>query len=227
MGAPLALGEQATTVYVDPHEVRNPVRAARVAAHVLGLKANDVYRAITVKPTHFSYVARKADPVKAARLANGSSSGFHFYGEERRTYPQHTVAAPVLGFAGVDNDGPLGPRAAARTASSPAAPASRRSSRIRSAARSASRTPSPRSRARRCSSRSTTRSRRTRSRCCARRSRSGVRSTRRRSCSIRRRAASSRWPRRRRTTRTRPRRRACRRTTRSPTSSSRARCSRS
>ena len=62
MGSPLALGEQATTVYVDPHEVRNPVREARVAAHVLGLKANDVYRAITVKPTHFSYVERKADP---------------------------------------------------------------------------------------------------------------------------------------------------------------------
>src|SRR5258708_7687567 len=32
VGAPLALGEQATTVYVDPHEVRNPVKEARVAA---------------------------------------------------------------------------------------------------------------------------------------------------------------------------------------------------
>jgi cell division protein FtsI/penicillin-binding protein 2 len=105
VGAPLALGEQATTVYVDPHEVRNPVHEARVAAHVLGLKANDVYRALTVKPTHFSYVARKADPAKAALLAKKKLVGFHFYGEERRTYPQHTVAAPVLGFAGVDNNG--------------------------------------------------------------------------------------------------------------------------
>jgi cell division protein FtsI/penicillin-binding protein 2 len=105
VGAPLALGEQATTVYVDPHEVRNPVHEARVAAHVLGLKVNDVYRALTVKPTHFSYVARKADPVKASLLAKKKLVGFHFYGEERRTYPQHTVGAPVLGFAGVDNDG--------------------------------------------------------------------------------------------------------------------------
>ena len=105
MGAPLALGEQATTVYVDPHEVRNPVREARVAAHVLGLKVNDVYRALTAKPTHFSYVARKADPVKAAALAKKQLVGFHFYGEERRTYPQRSVAAPVLGFAGVDNAG--------------------------------------------------------------------------------------------------------------------------
>ena len=105
VGAPLALGEQATTVYVDPHEVRNPVRSARIAANILGLKANDVYRAITVKPTHFSYVARKADPVKAARLADRKLVGFHFYGEERRTYPQRTVGAPVLGFAGIDNNG--------------------------------------------------------------------------------------------------------------------------
>jgi len=105
MGAPLALGEQATTVFVDPHEVRSPRREAQVAARVLGLKPRDVLRALTVKGTHFSYVQRKAPPEKAARLARQKLLGFHFYGEERRTYPQRSVAAPVLGFAGVDNNG--------------------------------------------------------------------------------------------------------------------------
>jgi cell division protein FtsI/penicillin-binding protein 2 len=105
MGAPLALGEQATTVYADPHEVQNPVKASRVAAHLLGLKPIQVYRALTVKGTHFSYVARKTDPAKAAALAKRKVPGLHFYAEERRTYPQHTVAAPILGFAGIDNNG--------------------------------------------------------------------------------------------------------------------------
>src|SRR5262249_40886696 len=38
MGTPLALGEQATTVYVDPNEIRKPRREATIAARVLGLK---------------------------------------------------------------------------------------------------------------------------------------------------------------------------------------------
>jgi cell division protein FtsI/penicillin-binding protein 2 len=105
VGAPLALGEQATTVYVDPHEVRRPGRESRTAARLLGLKAGEVYRALTRKRTHFSFVERKAPPDVAAALARAKLPGFHFYGEERRMYPQHSVAAPVLGFAGIDNDG--------------------------------------------------------------------------------------------------------------------------
>jgi cell division protein FtsI (penicillin-binding protein 3) len=105
MGAPLALGEQATTVYADPREVTQPRREAVVAARALGLSPNAVLRAITAPNTHFSYVARKAAPKRATLLAKRKLPGFHFYGEEQRTYPQGSVAAPVLGYAGVDNKG--------------------------------------------------------------------------------------------------------------------------
>ena len=105
MGTPLALGEQATTVYADPHEVAHPRAEAAAAARVLGLKPNDVLRALTTRNTHFVYVARKATPKLATLLVSKKLSGFHFYGEERRTYPQGGVAAQVLGYAGVDNTG--------------------------------------------------------------------------------------------------------------------------
>jgi cell division protein FtsI/penicillin-binding protein 2 len=108
MGTPIALGEQATTIYVDPHEVTRPRAEAVVAAHVLGLKAVDVLHALTTPNTHFQYVARKADPTLATQLARKKLPGFHFYGEERRTYPQGSVAAQVLGYAGVDNTGLAG-----------------------------------------------------------------------------------------------------------------------
>ena len=103
MGTPLALGEQATTIYADPREVTQPRREAVVAARILGLKPNDVLRAITTRNTHFSYVARKVPPQKATVVAQKKLPGFHFYGEEQRTYPQGSLAAPVLGYAGVDN----------------------------------------------------------------------------------------------------------------------------
>ena len=81
------------------------IHDSEVAARVLGLKAKDVLRALSTRDTHFVYVARKATPKLATLLARKKLAGFHFYGEERRTYPQGAVAAQVLGYAGVDNTG--------------------------------------------------------------------------------------------------------------------------
>ncbi len=108
VGTPLALGEQATTVYVDPAAVTQPKAEATTAARILGLERGVVLRALTTHGTHFSYVERKAPPDKASLLAKRKLPGFHFYGEERRTYPQASVAAQVLGYAGVDNNGLAG-----------------------------------------------------------------------------------------------------------------------
>ncbi|HLX19089.1 MAG TPA: penicillin-binding protein 2 [Gaiellaceae bacterium] len=108
VGTPLALGEQATTVYADPHQVRHPKAEAAVAAKVLGLKAGPIERALSDKSLGFVYVERKAPTDKASLLAKRKLAGFGFYGEERRTYPQGPVAAQVLGFAGVDNNGLAG-----------------------------------------------------------------------------------------------------------------------
>jgi cell division protein FtsI/penicillin-binding protein 2 len=105
MGTPLALGEQATTVYVDPHEITRPRAEAKAAARVLGLKPKAVLSALTTPDTHFVYIARKASPKLASALARRKLPGFHFYGEERRSYPQGALASQVLGYAGVDNKG--------------------------------------------------------------------------------------------------------------------------
>ena len=108
VGTPLALGVQATTVYVDPTAVAHPASEATIAARILGLKRGPVLRALTTTGTHFAYVERKAPADKAALLAKRNLSGFHYYGEERRTYPQGSVAAQVVGYAGIDNNGLAG-----------------------------------------------------------------------------------------------------------------------
>jgi cell division protein FtsI/penicillin-binding protein 2 len=108
MGVQLALGEQATTVYANPKQIANPRRGAATAAQVLGLKAGKLYPLLADRARGFVYVERKADPVKAAALAKLKLLGFGFYPEERRAYPQRTVAAQVLGFAGIDNRGLAG-----------------------------------------------------------------------------------------------------------------------
>ena len=104
-GEPLAIGEQATTVYADPRNVVDAQRAAIVAAKVLGLDADTLYPELKDRSKGFVYLARKADPLKAETLSKRDIPGLGFYPEELRTYPQGRVAAHVLGFAGTDNHG--------------------------------------------------------------------------------------------------------------------------
>ena len=104
-GEPLAIGEQATTVYADPRNVADAQRAAIVAGKTLGLDANALYPTLKDRSKGFVYIARKADPVKAEALSKREIPGLGFYPEELRAYPQGRVASHVLGFAGTDNHG--------------------------------------------------------------------------------------------------------------------------
>jgi cell division protein FtsI/penicillin-binding protein 2 len=104
-GEPLAIGEQATTVFANPREVQDPNRAALAAGKALGLEPNFLFHDITDRKRGFVYVARKADPIAAGRLERQEIPGLGFYSEEKRVYPQNGVAAQVLGYAGTDNHG--------------------------------------------------------------------------------------------------------------------------
>jgi len=108
LGLPLAIGEQATDVIADPMQIRDPRSEARVAASVLGLPQRQVYAALADRSRGFVYVERKAPAAKAAKLALKKLTGFTFQPDQQRVYPQGTVAAPVLGYAGVDNTGLAG-----------------------------------------------------------------------------------------------------------------------
>jgi cell division protein FtsI/penicillin-binding protein 2 len=104
-GVPLAIGEQTTTVFADPRNIRNAQRVAVAAGRALGVSAEDLYPQLRDRTSRFVYVQRKADPLRAAELADLELPGLGFYPEELRAYPQGSVAAQVLGFAGVDNAG--------------------------------------------------------------------------------------------------------------------------
>ena len=107
-GVQLALGEQATTVYADPLQIADAKAVAPVVARILRLDPEQVYEKLSDRSHGFVYVVRKADPVAAARLERRNLDGLGFYPEERRSYPQGSVAAQVLGYAGVDERGLAG-----------------------------------------------------------------------------------------------------------------------
>jgi len=107
-GVPLALGEQATTVYADPTQIRNARLVALAAEKALGLDAETIFPQLKDTSSSFVYLKRKADSAKAELLRKRKLPGVGFYTEERRRYPQGAVGAQVLGFAGQDNQGLAG-----------------------------------------------------------------------------------------------------------------------
>jgi cell division protein FtsI/penicillin-binding protein 2 len=110
-GVQLAIGEQATTVFANPRQIRDPRHVAELAQQIFGARTVDaaaLYPTLADRTHGFVYVCRKCDPVRAAAFAGKHIIGIGSYPEQRRSYPQGSVAAQVLGFAGVDNRGLAG-----------------------------------------------------------------------------------------------------------------------
>ena len=72
---------------------------------LLGIPVRPLYRQLSDRSKGFVYVQRKAPPRLAAKLMKRHLVGFTFKPDQKRVYPQGTVAAPVLGYAGTDNTG--------------------------------------------------------------------------------------------------------------------------
>jgi cell division protein FtsI/penicillin-binding protein 2 len=108
LGTPLAIGEQATDVIADPLQIGDPTHEGKIVAKVLGLRVPYVSRLLSDRSRGFVYVWRKAPAARAATLAARKLPGLTFNPDEKRVYPQGTVAAPVLGYAGIDNTGLAG-----------------------------------------------------------------------------------------------------------------------
>ena len=108
LGTPLAIDTQATDVIADPLQITQPRREARIAAKVLGIPEKPLITAFSDHASQFAYVERQAPPDKALQLQRRNLVGLVFEPSQKRDYPQGTVAASVLGYAGIDGTGLAG-----------------------------------------------------------------------------------------------------------------------
>jgi cell division protein FtsI/penicillin-binding protein 2 len=104
-GVQLAIGETTLTVYADPRQLTQPRAIAVAAQKFLGVDANSLYPQLLNRKTSFLYVKRFADPKGAEAFLKKGFVGVNSYPEEKRAYPQVSVASQVIGFAGTDNRG--------------------------------------------------------------------------------------------------------------------------
>lgn len=110
-GHVLATSVDADTIYAVPTDIGDPVAAARALCKALGDCDAKDRQALTDRLQNrkaFAYVRRQASPEQAARVAALGLDGIGFIKENRRFYPNRSLAAHLLGYVGIDNLGLAG-----------------------------------------------------------------------------------------------------------------------
>jgi len=106
-GNTLAVSISADSVYANPSVVKKSEQAESTAAFLaekLGMEEKNVLTKITTNNA-FEWVKRKADFDVAAAIKEADLPGIELVEENQRYYPQNELAANLLGFAGIDNQG--------------------------------------------------------------------------------------------------------------------------
>ena len=107
-GRVLAYSVDADTVYAVPSEINAPAEtAARLCAAFdgCGEAQLEIMEKRLRQANSFAYMRRQASPEEARRVAALGLEGVGFLKENRRYYPNKELAAHLLGFVGIDNQG--------------------------------------------------------------------------------------------------------------------------
>jgi cell division protein FtsI/penicillin-binding protein 2 len=107
-GVELAVSEPAEDVAADPLLIKDPLSAARQLAPALGLPVDAVLRKLSRRDTGFVYLARQLPSTRSRRLHALHLEGLQFVPATRRSYPQRSLAAQLLGTVGIDGRGLAG-----------------------------------------------------------------------------------------------------------------------
>ncbi len=104
---PLAMSLAVDSVFAVPAEIPDRGMVANLLAPVLGLDAGDLWGRLNAFRS-FCWVKRKVSTQEAARVRGLNLKGIYFQKEMKRFYPKGELAADVLGYVGLDDNGLAG-----------------------------------------------------------------------------------------------------------------------
>lgn len=104
-GVDLAVSVPQTTISADPRVVEDPVAYAAKLAPIVLADPADLEERLSEPGSAFAYVGRKLDDATVAAVKELDLPGLSYTPESKRFYPAGTLAGPVLGFVGTDNEG--------------------------------------------------------------------------------------------------------------------------
>ena len=104
---PLAMSLAVDSVFAVSSEIPDSKMVCDLLGPVLGLDANDLLGRI-INSHSFCWVKRKITPEEANRIRDLNLKGIYFQRESKRFYPKGDLAAHILGYVGLDDEGLAG-----------------------------------------------------------------------------------------------------------------------
>ena len=103
-GHELAMSIMVDSVFAVPAEIPDQAGTAALLGRILNVDARELLA--RMKASHaFCWVARKVDADLAARVRALNLKGVYFQKEPKRFYPKRELAAQVMGYVGMDDEG--------------------------------------------------------------------------------------------------------------------------
>jgi cell division protein FtsI/penicillin-binding protein 2 len=103
-GHELAMSISVDSVFAVPSEIPDPSTTATLLGKLLQTDPDDL-RARFQASKSFTWVARKLDADTSNRIRALNLRGIYFQKESKRFYPKRELAAQVLGYVGMDDEG--------------------------------------------------------------------------------------------------------------------------
>ena len=103
-GHELAMSILVDSVFAVPSEVPDPATTAGLLGRVLNIDPRELLARFKSSHT-FCWVARKVDADTSNRIRAMNLRGIYFQKESKRFYPKRELAAQVLGYVGMDDEG--------------------------------------------------------------------------------------------------------------------------
>ncbi|MCY3759486.1 MAG: penicillin-binding protein [Acidobacteria bacterium] len=103
----LAVSIKVESVFAVPHKIADKSRTATLLARTLGLDPDRVRRRLEGARS-FGWIKRKVDYPHVQKVRELDLPGIYFETENKRFYPKRELAAHVLGYVGMDNEGLAG-----------------------------------------------------------------------------------------------------------------------
>lgn len=106
-GEILAISAPVKSIWIDPHQIDMTQAQLSGLTELLGMSRADVEKRINSNK-RFVYLKRRLSPNLAADIAQLNIKGLYFKQEYYRYYPTRELAAHVLGFTDIDDQGQEG-----------------------------------------------------------------------------------------------------------------------
>src|SRR5262245_16287441 len=100
----LAISVKADSVFAIPDEIRDTNRTLRTLSGLTRIPAVELAERLDTSKS-FVWIKRKVSNEEATAIRNAKLPGIYFQKEDQRVYPKRELAAHVLGYVNMDEEG--------------------------------------------------------------------------------------------------------------------------